>query len=37
MSGKIYLHDGDQTEFAAEKADAPPRREPRVVPRRRRW
>jgi hypothetical protein len=37
MSGMLYLHDGDQTEFTAEKAEAPPRREPRRAPRRRRW
>lgn len=37
MGGMLYLHDGDETEFTAEKAEPPPPREPKLVPRRRRW
>jgi hypothetical protein len=36
MSGMQYLHDGDQTKFTAENAEAPARCEP-VFPPRRRW
>jgi hypothetical protein len=37
MKGMLYLHDGDDTEFTAQKAEAPT--EPRQVPVRRvkRW
>jgi hypothetical protein len=37
MKGMLFLHDGDETEFKAEKAEAPPPREPRLVTRRKRW
>lgn len=36
MSGMLYLHHGDETEFTAERGEAPPKREPRPQPRRRR-
>ena len=37
MKGMLYFHDGDETAFTAEKSEAPVVREPRLLPRRRRW